>query len=128
MLPIGHLLVDAAILALLAGPAVAALLDAGNRPASALSGSAGFPIHETIALGIWFLIGMGIDGRRFPLRTEMRLFLVIRAVLVAAVRISYPLWRPAASLETLVWFALAIWGAGWCLTRAAKRLRAFVAG
>ena len=128
LLPIGHLVVDAAILGLLAGPAVIALLDAGNLPASVLSRSGGLWIRESISLGIWFLIGLGIDVRRFPLRTEMNAFLVLRAILVAAVRISYRLWRPAASLETLVWLALAIWGAGWCLTRASKRLRTFVAG
>jgi hypothetical protein len=107
---------------------VIALLDAGNLPASVLSRSGGLWIRESISLGIWFLIGLGIDVRRFPLRTEMNAFLVLRAILVAAVRISYRLWRPAASLETLVWLALAIWGAGWCLTRASKRLRTFVAG
>jgi hypothetical protein len=125
-LPIGHLVVDVASVGLLSGPAVTALVDAGNLPASILVDSGWFPVHECISLVIWFLIGLGIDSRRFPLRTEMFAFLGLRAVLVAAVRVAYPLWHAAVSLQTLVWIALAVWGAGWCLTRAAKQIRALV--
>jgi hypothetical protein len=130
-LPIGHLIVDAAIPGLLTGPPVVALLDVGNLPAAVLAHAlrsiqdpVWLCIHESLALAVWFLLGLGIDVRRFPLRAEMIAFLALRAVVVVAVRVSYPLWRPAAAVEGLVWLALAIWGAGWCLIRAAKKLRA----
>jgi hypothetical protein len=124
LLPAGHLIVDAAILGLLIGPAAAALVDAGNMPAAVVSHAicqARDPFwlltHETISLTIWFLTGLGVDLGRFRLRTEMLVFLALRAVLVAGTRASNSFWRPAASLEGLVWLALAIWGAGWCVNR-----------
>jgi hypothetical protein len=99
-------------------------VDAGNMPAAVVSHAicqARDPFwlltHETISLTIWFLIGLGVDLGRFRLRTEMLVFLALRAVLVAGTRASNSFWRPAASLEGLVWLALAIWGAGWCVNR-----------
>jgi hypothetical protein len=116
-LPAGHLLIDVAIVAVLKGAAVAALIDAGNLPAAVLARSSPLLLHEAVAVTIWFLIGLGIDAGRFRLRTEMLAFLAVRLLFVVGTRAASGFWRPATSLELLVWLALAIWGAGWCVRR-----------
>ena len=140
LLPIGHFLVDTVILLLLIAHArpLIQLISSGNLPAAVVSlqirpraciptrshlwDPEWFLIHEAVALAIWYIVGLGIDSGRFRLRREMLAYLAARAACTALLPF-IDIARPAASLELLVWCALAIWAAGWCILRVVQPLR-----
>ncbi|HJZ96494.1 MAG TPA: hypothetical protein VKE70_08300 [Candidatus Solibacter sp.] len=81
-----------------------------------------FGTHEVTAALVWFLIGLGVDAGRFPLRREMQVFLWGRVGTVA-LGLALDVWRFATMLAMLFWLALAIWGIGWCVLRGVNVLR-----
>ena len=114
------------------------LLAAGNLPAAFISGGVRprahvqtrlhlwdpiwFGIHETMSSAIWFLIGAGIDARRFLLRREMVAFCGARALCIALLP-ALNVARLAASLEMVAWLAFAIWCVGWLVLRLISSFR-----
>src|SRR5689334_12088168 len=115
LLPIGHLIVDTF------GNLPAAVTWRAFRPEHPISWVA---MYESGAVLIWFLIGHGIDARRFRLRREMLVYLGARAVVAALIGLYGGIGRTGAQLEMLFWFALAIWSAGWLVMRVVNRARA----